>query len=86
MAYTDYKLADMCNDLAALFGHKWVAIPLICLLGFKVVSLAPMTFWYLVPLLVLTLLFSIRATARLVLRDRALLLSLYQAQSQQRKR
>ncbi|BFM11699.1 hypothetical protein R50072_18520 [Simiduia litorea] len=86
MAHSPYKIVDMCNDLAALFGHRWVAIPLICLLGFKVVSLAPMTFWYLVPLLILTLLFSIRATASLVLRDRALLLSLYEVQRQQRKR
>lgn len=85
MANSTYKIADMCNDLAALFGHRWVAIPLICLLGFKVVSLAPMTFWYLIPLLILTLLFSIRATARLVLRDPALLLTLYKAQSQQPK-
>ena len=80
-----YKTWDAMNDLAALFSHRWIAIPLILMLSVKVVSLAPVTFWYLIPLMALTLLFAIRMSAAMALRDRALLMSIYETRDRQRK-
>lgn len=64
-----YGTAQALNDLAALLSNRWVAIPLIVLLSAKVATIAPVTLIYLVPLLLLTVLFSIRTTALLALRE-----------------
>lgn len=85
MAKLKYHFLDGINDLAALFSHRWIAIPLITLLIFKVVSLAPITVWYLVPLIFLTLLFSIRVTAAIAIREPALIISIYTAQHSRNK-
>lgn len=64
-----YGAAQALGDLAALLSNRWVAIPLILLLSAKVATIAPITLVYLVPLLLLTVLFSIRTTALIALRE-----------------
>jgi hypothetical protein len=83
MSINRYHWLDAVNDLASLFGQRWVAIPLIGLLVFKVISLEPASAWYLPPLLLLTLLLAIRLTATLVLRNQKLLAQLV---AEQRRR
>lgn len=78
-----YSWRDGLNDLATLFGQRWIALPLIGLLIYKVVSIAPDSVWYLPPLLLLTLLTAIRLTAALALKDQRLLLALYAERKQQ---
>ena len=68
MPQPHYRPTDALNDLAALLANRWVALPLILLLSAKVALIAPATLIYLVPLLLLTVLFSIRTTALLAIR------------------
>lgn len=75
MAHPHYRWADALNDLAGLLAYRWVALPLIVLLSVKLTSLDGRVIWYLLPLLTLTFLFSIRATVALALRERAQLLA-----------
>ncbi len=85
MASQKYHWLDSLNDLATLFGQRWVALPLIGLLTYKVISIAPDSAWYLPPLLLLTLLTAVRLTAALALQNRRLLLALYAQQAQKSK-
>lgn len=75
MARPPYRLSSALNDLANLLAYRWVALPLIVLLSAKLASLDGRVIWYLLPLLCLTFLFSIRATVALALRERAQLLA-----------
>lgn len=63
-----YSFTQALGDLAALLGYRWVAVPLILLLSAKVAMIELSTLIYLVPLLCLTVLFSIRTTALIALR------------------
>ncbi|UTA49608.1 hypothetical protein L1F30_08745 [Simiduia sp. 21SJ11W-1] len=86
MSSQNYCWRDGLNDLATLFGQRWVALPLIALLIYKVVSIAPASVWYLPPLLLLTLLTAIRLTAALAIKDQRLLMTLYAEQKHQADR
>lgn len=85
MSNKRYRWLDAVSDLATLFGQRWVALPLIGLLIFKLVSIAPASAWYLPPLLLLTLLLAIRMTAALALHNQKLLLQLYTEQRRRSK-
>ncbi len=86
MSNKRYQWLDAVNDLATLFGQRWIALPLIGLLVFKVVSIAPDSIWYLPPLLLLTLLVAIRITAALALSNQKLLMQLYAEQRRRSER